>query len=118
MLLQVVLNKGLRKTQKVRFFSPAVLANIASLYKWKGIVDATADDDAVGSRSFPPTAFTSQLCGSVLRLCTFFCQMVTDSEQAGLSVVRELVHSFLLDLCCSRKHGISFHDASLGTVGK
>ncbi|XP_029027923.2 nucleolar pre-ribosomal-associated protein 1 [Betta splendens] len=87
---RVVLNKGLRKTQKVRFFSPAVLANIASLYKWKGIVDATTEDD----------------------------RMVTNSEQAGRSVVRELVHSFFLDLCCSRKHGISFHDPSFGTVGR
>lgn len=44
--------------------------------------------------------------------------MVEDSEHAGLPVVRELVHGFLLDLCCSRKHGISFHDVSLGTAGR
>ncbi|XP_047450940.1 nucleolar pre-ribosomal-associated protein 1 isoform X2 [Mugil cephalus] len=87
---RVVLNKAVSKTQKVRFFTPAVLANIASLYKWNGIVDATTDDDT----------------------------MVKDSEHAGASVIRELVHSFLLDLCCSRKHGISFHDASLGTAGR
>uniref|UniRef100_A0A3Q1GR05 URB1 ribosome biogenesis homolog n=1 Tax=Acanthochromis polyacanthus TaxID=80966 RepID=A0A3Q1GR05_9TELE len=80
---KVVLNKAISKTQKVRFFTPAVLANIASLYKWNGIVD-----------------------------------MVKDSELAGISVVWDLVHSFLLDLCCSRKHGISFHDASFGTVGR
>uniref|UniRef100_A0A671V9A0 URB1 ribosome biogenesis homolog n=1 Tax=Sparus aurata TaxID=8175 RepID=A0A671V9A0_SPAAU len=80
---RVVLNKGISKTQKVRFFTPAVLANIASLYKWNGIVD-----------------------------------MEEDSEHAGISVIRELVHSFLLDLCCSRKHGISFHDASFGTAGR
>uniref|UniRef100_A0A3Q1CDU5 URB1 ribosome biogenesis homolog n=1 Tax=Amphiprion ocellaris TaxID=80972 RepID=A0A3Q1CDU5_AMPOC len=85
---RVVLNKAISKTQKVRFFTPAVLANIASLYKWNGIVDATTDDNRV------------------------------DSELAGISVVRDLVHSFLLDLCCSRKHGISFHDASFGTVGR
>ncbi|XP_023118676.2 nucleolar pre-ribosomal-associated protein 1 isoform X2 [Amphiprion ocellaris] len=87
---RVVLNKAISKTQKVRFFTPAVLANIASLYKWNGIVDATTDDN----------------------------RMVEDSELAGISVVRDLVHSFLLDLCCSRKHGISFHDASFGTVGR
>uniref|UniRef100_A0A8D3C091 Nucleolar pre-ribosomal-associated protein 1 n=1 Tax=Scophthalmus maximus TaxID=52904 RepID=A0A8D3C091_SCOMX len=80
---KVLLNKALSKTQKVRFFTPAVLANIASLYKWNGIVD-----------------------------------MVENSEQAGISVVRELAHSFLLDLCCSRKHGIIFHDASFGTAGR
>ncbi|KAK5868904.1 hypothetical protein PBY51_009879 [Eleginops maclovinus] len=87
---RVVINKGISKTQKVRFFTPVVLANIASLYKWSGIVDATTDDD----------------------------RMVEDSEHAGISVIRELVHSFLLDLCCSRKHGISFHDASFGTAGR
>ncbi|KAM9358652.1 nucleolar pre-ribosomal-associated protein 1 [Symphorus nematophorus] len=87
---RVVLNKAISKTQKVRFFTPAVLANIASLYKWNGTVDATTDDDRV----------------------------VEDSEHAGISVVRELVHSFLLDLCCSRKHGLSFHDASFGTAGR
>ncbi|XP_070685256.1 nucleolar pre-ribosomal-associated protein 1 [Pempheris klunzingeri] len=85
---RVVLNKAVSKTQKVRFFSAAVLANIASLYKWNGIVDATTGDDRM------------------------------DSEHAGISVVRELVHSFLLDLCCSRKHGISFHDVSFGTAGR
>ncbi|XP_069563498.1 nucleolar pre-ribosomal-associated protein 1 [Brachyistius frenatus] len=87
---RVILNKAISKTQKVRFFTPAVLATIASLYKWNGIVDATTDDNT----------------------------MVEDSELAGASVVRELVHSFLLDLCCSRKHGISFHDASFGTAGR
>ncbi|TDH14693.1 hypothetical protein EPR50_G00022920 [Perca flavescens] len=87
---RVVLNKAISKTQKVRFFTPAVLATIASLYKWNGIVDATTDDD----------------------------RMLEDSEHAGISVIRELVHGFLLDLCCSRKHGISFHDASFGTAGR
>ncbi|XP_032363230.1 nucleolar pre-ribosomal-associated protein 1 [Etheostoma spectabile] len=87
---RVVLNKAISKTQKVRFFTPAVLATIASLYKWNGIVDATTDDE----------------------------RMLEDSEHAGIAVIRELVHSFLLDLCCSRKHGISFHDPSFGTAGR
>ncbi|KAM4742564.1 nucleolar pre-ribosomal-associated protein 1 [Anableps anableps] len=87
---RIVLNKAISKTQKVRFFTAAVLANIASLYKWNGIVDATTDDDA----------------------------MAEDSDAVGISVVRELVHSFLVDLCCSRKHGISFHDPSFGTAGR
>lgn len=51
-LLQVVLNKAISKTQKVRFFTPAVLANIASLYKWNGIVDATTDDNRVSDLLF------------------------------------------------------------------
>ncbi|CAG6000164.1 unnamed protein product [Menidia menidia] len=87
---RVVLNKAISKTQKVRFFTPAVLASIASLYKWNGITDAAVDDENVKM----------------------------DSDSAGVAVVRELVHSFLLDLCCSRKHGISFHDPSLGTAGR
>uniref|UniRef100_A0A3B3CZ91 URB1 ribosome biogenesis homolog n=1 Tax=Oryzias melastigma TaxID=30732 RepID=A0A3B3CZ91_ORYME len=72
---RVVLNKAISKTQKVRFFTPVLLGNIASLYRWNGIPDATTDDG------------------------------------------EELVHRFLLDLCCSRKHGINFHDPHFGTAG-
>ncbi|KAG7243058.1 hypothetical protein INR49_016433 [Caranx melampygus] len=86
----VVLNKAISKTQKVRFFTPAVLTHIASLYKWNGIVDATTGDN----------------------------KTVENSDGGGISVIRELAHSFLVDLCSSRKHGISFHDASLGTAGR
>ncbi|KAJ0063556.1 hypothetical protein NL108_003874, partial [Boleophthalmus pectinirostris] len=87
---RVVLNKGISKTQKVRFFTAAVLANLASLYKWNGIVDAATEEDS----------------------------MEDDSQQTGVSLVRAQVHSFLVDLCCSRKHGISFHDSSFGTAGR
>uniref|UniRef100_A0A3P9IBI6 URB1 ribosome biogenesis homolog n=1 Tax=Oryzias latipes TaxID=8090 RepID=A0A3P9IBI6_ORYLA len=80
LMTRVVLNKAISKTQKVRFFTPVVLSNIASLYRWKGIPD-----------------------------------MVQDSS--GVSVVRKLVHRFLLELCCSRKQGIIFHDAHFGTAG-
>lgn len=45
--LQVVQNKGLSKTQKVRFFTPVVLANIATLYKWNGIMDVSTDEGKV-----------------------------------------------------------------------
>uniref|UniRef100_A0A673CAG6 URB1 ribosome biogenesis homolog n=1 Tax=Sphaeramia orbicularis TaxID=375764 RepID=A0A673CAG6_9TELE len=87
---RVVLNKAISKTQKVRFFTPAVLSSLASLYKWSGIEDATTDNE----------------------------DMTADSQLSGAALVRDLVHNFLLDLCCSRKHGISFHDASFGTVGR
>ncbi|XP_013868182.1 nucleolar pre-ribosomal-associated protein 1 [Austrofundulus limnaeus] len=87
---RVVFNKAISKTQKVRFFTPAVLDNLASLYKWNGIADASIDDDTTAE----------------------------DSDSSGISVVRELVHSFFLDLCCSYKHGISFNDASFGTSGR
>uniref|UniRef100_A0A8C1ACR5 URB1 ribosome biogenesis homolog n=1 Tax=Cyprinus carpio carpio TaxID=630221 RepID=A0A8C1ACR5_CYPCA len=80
---RVVQNKTITKTQKVRFFSASILGQIASLYKWNGIVDVSVKDEGEGKR-----------------------------------IVRELVHNFLLDLCCSRKHGISFHDPSLGTAGR
>ncbi|XP_028275754.1 nucleolar pre-ribosomal-associated protein 1 isoform X2 [Parambassis ranga] len=87
---RVLLNKAISKTQKVRFFTPAVLASVASLYKWNGIVDATTDDNRIQG----------------------------NSELAAVCIIRELVHSFLLDLCCSRKHGLCFYDASLGTAGR
>lgn len=52
LLLQVVLNKAISKTQKVSFFTPAVLANIASLYKWNGLVDVSTDDNVSTSFLF------------------------------------------------------------------
>uniref|UniRef100_A0A8B9K9N0 URB1 ribosome biogenesis homolog n=1 Tax=Astyanax mexicanus TaxID=7994 RepID=A0A8B9K9N0_ASTMX len=79
---KVVHNPAINKSQKLRFFSAATLAQIASLYKWNGIVDSST----------------------------------VDSQGEGKLLVRELVHNFLLDLCCSHKHGIGFHDPSLGTA--
>uniref|UniRef100_A0A8C9VHG9 URB1 ribosome biogenesis homolog n=1 Tax=Scleropages formosus TaxID=113540 RepID=A0A8C9VHG9_SCLFO len=84
---KVIWNKSISKTQKVRFFSPVVLAHFASLYKWNGIVDASSDE-------------------------------IENPEEDGKMVVRELVHKFLVDLCCSRKYGISFYDPSFGTAGR
>uniref|UniRef100_A0A673WHG4 URB1 ribosome biogenesis homolog n=1 Tax=Salmo trutta TaxID=8032 RepID=A0A673WHG4_SALTR len=84
---KVVQRQAISKTQKVRFFTPSLLAQIASLYRWNGIVDASTDDSK-------------------------------NAEEAGKMVVRKLVHNFLLDLCCSRKHGISFYDPSFGTAGR
>ncbi|XP_072525453.1 nucleolar pre-ribosomal-associated protein 1 isoform X4 [Salminus brasiliensis] len=79
---KVVHNPAISKSKKVRFFSASTLAQIASLYKWNGIVDT----------------------------------LTVHSQEGGKLLVRELVHNFLLDLCCSHKHGISFHDPSLGTA--
>ncbi|KAF4103830.1 nucleolar pre-ribosomal-associated protein 1 [Onychostoma macrolepis] len=86
---RVVQNKTITKTQKVRFFSASILGQIASLYKWNGIVDVSVAE-----------------------------KEKRKDEGEGKRIVRELVHNFLLDLCCSRKHGISFHDPSLGTAGR
>ncbi|XP_058378996.1 nucleolar pre-ribosomal-associated protein 1 isoform X2 [Diceros bicornis minor] len=85
---KVVHNKNITKTQKVRFFTGQLLNHIASLYSWNGIVDVNMED------------------------------VKASPEDAGKTMVRELVHSFLMDLCCSLKHGINFYDASLGTFGR
>ncbi|XP_053772612.1 nucleolar pre-ribosomal-associated protein 1 isoform X2 [Desmodus rotundus] len=85
---KVVHNKNITKTQKVRFFTGQLLTHIASLYGWKGLIDVDLENAEASA------------------------------EDAGKAVVRELVHGFLLDLCCSLKHGINFYDASLGTSGR
>ncbi|KFQ32136.1 Nucleolar pre-ribosomal-associated protein 1, partial [Merops nubicus] len=87
---KVVQNKNLTKTQKVRFFTAEVLIQIASLYRWNGIVDVSPGD----------------------------LKVTHGSEDVGKMMVRELVHNFLMDLCCSLKHGITFYDPTLGTAGK
>ncbi|NWR70263.1 NPA1P protein, partial [Centropus unirufus] len=87
---KVVQNKNITKTQKVRFFTADVLIHIASLYRWNGITDVSPGD----------------------------LKVAQGSEDVGKVMVRELVHSFLMDLCCSLKHGITFYDPSLGTSGK
>ncbi|XP_046732396.1 LOW QUALITY PROTEIN: nucleolar pre-ribosomal-associated protein 1 [Silurus meridionalis] len=85
---KIVQNTAVSKTQKIRFFTASTLTRIASLYRWNGTVNIT--DHSV----------------------------TMNEQEKGRLVVRESVHSFLLDLCCSRKHGISFHDTSLGTIGR
>ncbi|XP_068768385.1 nucleolar pre-ribosomal-associated protein 1 isoform X2 [Struthio camelus] len=87
---KVVQNKSVTKTQKVRFFTAEVLNHIASLYRWNGITDVSTEDFKV----------------------------TQGSEEVGKIMVRELVHNFLMDLCCSLKHGINFYDPSLGTSGR
>ncbi|XP_062982759.1 nucleolar pre-ribosomal-associated protein 1 [Elgaria multicarinata webbii] len=87
---KVVHNKNISKTQKVRFFTVEVLNHIASLYRWNGIPDVSTEDVKASQ----------------------------DPEEAGKVLVRELVHKFLMDLCCSLKHGINFYDPSLGTSGR
>lgn len=85
---KVVHSKSITKTQKVHFFTAQLLSHIASLYAWNGIVDVSPENTEMSA------------------------------EEAGKAMVRELVHSFLLDLCCSLRHGINFYDASLGTFGR
>ncbi|XP_075710651.1 nucleolar pre-ribosomal-associated protein 1 [Rhinoderma darwinii] len=85
---KVIHNKAVTKTQKVRFFTPIILNHIASLYRWIGIVDVSTND----------------------------VQDTKDPKEAGKLMIRQLVHNFLMDLCCSLKHGINFYDPSLGTA--
>uniref|UniRef100_A0A452UU67 URB1 ribosome biogenesis homolog n=1 Tax=Ursus maritimus TaxID=29073 RepID=A0A452UU67_URSMA len=85
---KVIHNKNITKTQKVRFFTGQLLNHIAALYSWNGIVDVSLEN------------------------------VKASAEDAGKTMVRELVHAFLMDLCCSLKHGINFYDASLGTMGR
>ncbi|KAM5180794.1 nucleolar pre-ribosomal-associated protein 1 [Mantella aurantiaca] len=87
---KVIHNKAVTKTQKVRFFTSAILNHIASLYRWNGIVDVGTKD----------------------------VQDIKDPKEAGKLMIRELVHNFLKDLCCSLKQGINFYDPSLGTAGR
>ncbi|XP_057620444.1 nucleolar pre-ribosomal-associated protein 1 isoform X3 [Chionomys nivalis] len=88
---KVIHNKNITKTQKVRFFTGQLLNHIAALYNWNGITDVVPENPE---------------------------SIEVSAEEAGKTMVRDLVHNFLIDLCCSRKHGISFYDASLGTSGR
>ncbi|XP_044141849.1 nucleolar pre-ribosomal-associated protein 1 [Bufo gargarizans] len=87
---KVIHNKAVTKTQKVRFFTPILLNHIASLYRWNGIIDVSTQD----------------------------VQDTKDPKESGRLMIRELVHNFLMDLCCSLKHGINFYDPSLGTAAR
>ncbi|XP_063161512.1 nucleolar pre-ribosomal-associated protein 1 [Candoia aspera] len=87
---KVILNKNISKTQKVHFFTSEILNHIASLYRWNGITDVSTEDVTASQ----------------------------DCEEPGKLLVRELVHKFLMNLCCSLKHGINFYDPSLGTSGR
>uniref|UniRef100_A0A8C4LF28 URB1 ribosome biogenesis homolog n=1 Tax=Equus asinus asinus TaxID=83772 RepID=A0A8C4LF28_EQUAS len=62
--------------------------------------------------------FTGQLLNHIASLYSWNGIVDASTEDAGKTMVRELVHSFLMDLCCSLKHGINFYDASLGTFGR
>ncbi|NXP74212.1 NPA1P protein, partial [Ramphastos sulfuratus] len=87
---KVIQNKNVTKTQKVRFFTAEVLIRIASLYQWNGVTDVSPED----------------------------LKVAQGSKEVGKMMVRELVHNFLMKLCCSLKHGIPFCDPTLGTSGK
>ncbi|KAM7025179.1 nucleolar pre-ribosomal-associated protein 1-like isoform 2-T16 [Acridotheres tristis] len=77
---------------------------------------------AVAPRVRCPGGIISVECAEIFKLLDGErkpeSEVAQGSEEVGKAMVRELVHSFLMDLCCSLKHGITFCDPSLGTSGK
>ncbi|CAM9558740.1 unnamed protein product [Lampetra fluviatilis] len=96
---KVVENPCVSKTQKVRFFTAAILNQIAGVFKWDGVDDVSDEDLAC-------------VLGAVHLLKT------TDGSEAGRALVCDLAYDFLLHLCCSVKTGIAFRDPSLGTSSR
>uniref|UniRef100_A0A8B9CB62 URB1 ribosome biosis homolog n=1 Tax=Anser brachyrhynchus TaxID=132585 RepID=A0A8B9CB62_9AVES len=64
--------------------------------------------------------FTAEVLNHIASLYRWngITDVTKGSEDMGKVMVRELVHNFLMDLCCSLKHGITFYDPSLGTSGR
>uniref|UniRef100_A0A8C6X862 URB1 ribosome biosis homolog n=1 Tax=Naja naja TaxID=35670 RepID=A0A8C6X862_NAJNA len=67
--------------------------------------------------------FTSEILNQIASLyrwngITDVSTVDVKCEEPGKLLVRELVHKFLMNLCCSLKHGINFYDPSLGTSGR
>ncbi|XP_058274902.1 nucleolar pre-ribosomal-associated protein 1 isoform X1 [Hemibagrus wyckioides] len=105
--LSEILNTGLKEDRI------STINLILSTFQTK-IVQNTALSKTQKLRFF--TASTLTRIASLYRWDGILDISTDHSVEAGRPVVRESVHSFLLDLCCSRKHGISFHDPSLGTA--
>nr|XP_012144425.1 PREDICTED: nucleolar pre-ribosomal-associated protein 1 [Megachile rotundata] len=85
----VLQNPNITKTMKLRIFSTSIIQNIVNLYNWKG------------PNNWPKNKvqnFTSNP------------QYLEEKE-----VVTEIVHDFLIILLTSHRHGVIFHDRTLGT---
>ncbi|GFN99058.1 nucleolar pre-ribosomal-associated protein 1, partial [Plakobranchus ocellatus] len=95
--LRVVKSTAVSKTDKVKLFSEVVLRQLAELHQWQG------------PQAWSPGGESKQNQEANLPLGL--------SETAGedVSQVADVADSFLLELCCSSKHGISFHDKAVGT---
>nr|XP_054753283.1 nucleolar pre-ribosomal-associated protein 1-like [Lytechinus pictus] len=91
LLEHLVRNPDVTKTQKLPVLNEFTLFQIAHLYgRWKGVHDI--QDEQV--------------------------EAAEDLEQAGREAVRRKVHSFLIEVTTSTKHGINFLDKSIGLGGK
>ncbi|KAG7208509.1 hypothetical protein KM043_014732 [Ampulex compressa] len=82
-------NSGINKTTKLHVFSTSVVQNLVSLYNWKGPTNWSKNKTA-SSASHP--------------------EYLKEKE-----AVNEILHQFLITLLTSHRHGIIFHDRTLGT---
>ncbi|XP_078699262.1 nucleolar pre-ribosomal-associated protein 1-like isoform X2 [Branchiostoma floridae x Branchiostoma belcheri] len=89
----VVRSDFVSKTAKIHLFTNQALHQLTLLYNWTGRVDISFS---------PGDKETSE----------------GQQRKEGRRLVRQLVHSFLLELCCDFRNGINFHDKTLGTSGK
>ncbi|XP_011695235.1 PREDICTED: nucleolar pre-ribosomal-associated protein 1 isoform X1 [Wasmannia auropunctata] len=85
----VLENIGVSKTMKMHVFSVPAILNLISLYNWKG-----------------PNNWSKNKTHSV-----------DDSENflADKKVISDIVHEFLIILLTSHRHGVIFHDRTLGS---
>ncbi|XP_043270889.1 nucleolar pre-ribosomal-associated protein 1 [Venturia canescens] len=88
----VLENSAISKTTKLHVFSTPVLQSLVSLYNWKG-----------------PKNWPGPKSKKRERTDTDF----VDPEEKKIAV--EAVHNFLITLLTSNRHGVIFHDRSLGT---
>ncbi|XP_015600464.1 nucleolar pre-ribosomal-associated protein 1 [Cephus cinctus] len=89
----VLENPGISKTIKLHTFSTPVVQSLVSLYNWKG------------PKNWPGYKKHGSATSDVINL-----------EEKEIAL--EAVHEFLLVLLTSNRHGIIFHDYTLGTSGR
>ncbi|XP_066284950.1 nucleolar pre-ribosomal-associated protein 1-like isoform X1 [Branchiostoma lanceolatum] len=89
----VVRSEFVSKTAKIHLFTNQALHQLSLLYNWTGRVDVSVSQGT---------------------------QEMSEGQQKkeGRLLVRQLVHDFLLELCCDFRNGINFHDKTLGTSGR
>ncbi|KAH9488020.1 nucleolar pre-ribosomal-associated protein 1 [Bulinus truncatus] len=87
---KVVKCPGVSKTDKVKLFSEVSLKKICELLSWKG---------PGGWRAGKKKSDQDE---------------EVDVPDDDRQVVADVAHNFLTELCCSHKHGINFHDKTLG----
>ncbi|KAM5335146.1 nucleolar pre-ribosomal-associated protein 1 isoform 2-T2 [Glossophaga mutica] len=111
----LVTRRGLKGTHDVR------LAYIQFALAFLVAGDDSTVLQVLELKEFIPCIFSSGIKEdrmSTVNILLSTLKTKASAEDAGKALVREQVHGFLLDLCCSLKHGINFYDASLGTSGR